>query len=98
VTSRKVSTAILEGIAVLSGLSLLVAAVTWPQARRLDAVPDLGDPLFSAWRLSCVAHHGAFATPLRSGRVVRALDANSDLELVAAARWRGSESRLYRFR
>jgi hypothetical protein len=29
---------------------------------------------------------------------VRALDANNDLELVEAARWRGSESRLYRFR
>ncbi len=48
--------AILEGIAVLLGLALLVVAVTWPQARQLDAVPDLGDPLFSVWRLSWVAH------------------------------------------
>ena len=48
--------AILEGIAVLLGLALLGVAATWPQARQLDAVPDLGDPLFSVWRLSWVAH------------------------------------------
>lgn len=54
-TLRNVGMAILEGIAVLLALSLLVAAVTWPQAH-LDAVPDLGDPLFSIWRLSWVAH------------------------------------------
>ena len=30
--------------------------MTWPQAVRLDAVPNLGDPLFSTWRMSWVAH------------------------------------------
>jgi len=35
---------------------LIVVAVTYPQVVRLDSVPDLGDPLFSIWRLSWVAH------------------------------------------
>ena len=38
------------------GFSALVAIVTWPQVFRLDSVPDLGDPLFSIWRISWIAH------------------------------------------
>jgi hypothetical protein len=44
----------------LTGVTALMAAVTlvmtWPQVRRLDAVNDLGDPLFGVWRLAWVAH------------------------------------------
>jgi hypothetical protein len=36
--------------------SLLTAALTWPQVRDLDWVGDLGDPLFSIWRLAWVSH------------------------------------------
>lgn len=38
------------------GFSVLVAAMTWPQVRHLDWVPDVGDPLFSIWRISWVNH------------------------------------------
>ena len=38
------------------GYSILVIALTWPQIRRLDSVADLGDPLFSIWRIAWVAH------------------------------------------
>jgi hypothetical protein len=38
---------------VMIGLTCLM---TWPQVARLNAVPDLGDPLFSTWRLAWVAH------------------------------------------
>ena len=38
------------GIAVLTGIVLHV------QVRNLDSVPDLGDPLFSMWRISWVVH------------------------------------------
>ena len=34
----------------------VVALVTYPQATRLDLVPDRGDPLFSVWRLAWIAH------------------------------------------
>jgi len=40
----------------LLAFSALVVALTWPQARRLDSVPDLGDPLFSIWRIAWVNH------------------------------------------
>jgi hypothetical protein len=40
----------------VAGFSLLVIALTWPQIRRLDSVADLGDPLFSIWRIAWVAH------------------------------------------
>jgi hypothetical protein len=36
--------------------SVLVAALTWPQVRHLDAIPDVGDPLFSIWRIDWVSH------------------------------------------
>jgi hypothetical protein len=45
-----------EWSAVLVGFSALVAAFTWPQVRHLDSVPDLGDPLFSIWRISWINH------------------------------------------
>jgi hypothetical protein len=38
------------------GFSALVAALTWPQVARLEWVADLGDPLFSAWRIAWVSH------------------------------------------
>ena len=38
------------------GFSVLTAALTWPQVRHLDSVPDLGDPLFSIWRIAWVSH------------------------------------------
>lgn len=34
----------------------LTAAMAWQQVIALHSVPDLGDPLFSIWRLSWVAH------------------------------------------
>jgi hypothetical protein len=38
------------------GFSVLTIALTWPQARHLDSVPDVGDPLFSIWRIAWVSH------------------------------------------
>ena len=38
------------------GFSILTAALTWLQVRYLDSVPDLGDPLFSIWRIAWVSH------------------------------------------
>ncbi|MES1254064.1 MAG: hypothetical protein ABUS56_00535, partial [Acidobacteriota bacterium] len=40
----------------IAAFSVLVAALTWPQVRHLDFVSDLGDPLFSIWRLDWVSH------------------------------------------
>jgi hypothetical protein len=37
-------------------LVVLCLAPLWPQLRHLGAVPDPGDPYFSAWRLAWVAH------------------------------------------
>jgi hypothetical protein len=48
--------AIVEWCGVFLAFSLLVAAFTWPQLRHMDSVPDLGDPLFSIWRLSWINH------------------------------------------
>jgi hypothetical protein len=42
--------------ALLAGFTVLVAAMTWPQLRDLYSVPDLGDPLFSIWRIAWVSH------------------------------------------
>jgi hypothetical protein len=36
--------------------SALTAAVTWPQVVNPYSVPDLGDPLFSIWRIAWVSH------------------------------------------
>ncbi len=38
------------------GFSVLAVALTWPQVRHLDSVPDMGDPLFSIWRIAWVSH------------------------------------------
>ena len=35
---------------------VFVAALTWPQVVNVYSVPDLGDPLFSIWRISWVSH------------------------------------------
>jgi hypothetical protein len=42
--------------ALVAGFTVLVVALTWPQARAMYSVPDLGDPLFSIWRLAWVNH------------------------------------------
>ena len=46
------------------GFSVLAIALTWPQARHLDSVPDMGDPLFSIWRIAWVSHQ-IVRNPLR---------------------------------
>jgi hypothetical protein len=38
------------------GFSALVVALTWPQIVRLDSVADVGDPLFSIWRIAWISH------------------------------------------
>jgi hypothetical protein len=44
-------------VALIVGFGLLTALMTYPQARDLYHVsPDLGDPLFSTWRLAWFAH------------------------------------------
>ncbi len=45
-----------EVLAVLLGLTVLVGGVVHGQIQQFGAVPDLGDPLFSIWRLSWVNH------------------------------------------
>ena len=44
----------------LSGVTALMAVLTlvmtYPQVLQMDAVRDLGDPLFSIWRLAWIAH------------------------------------------
>ena len=45
-----------ELAAVFVGFAVLVAAFTWPQVRHMGGVPDLGDPLFSIWRIAWVNH------------------------------------------
>ncbi len=37
-------------------MTLLAVAMTYPQIRHLDSIPDPGDPLFSCWRLAWIAH------------------------------------------
>jgi hypothetical protein len=46
------------------GFSALAIALTWPQVRHLDSVPDMGDPLFSIWRIAWVSHQ-IVRNPLR---------------------------------
>lgn len=42
------------------GLCAFGTALLWPQLRHMGSVPDLGDPLFSIWRMGWVFHalHG----------------------------------------
>ena len=37
-------------------MAVLTLVMTYPQVVRMDAVRDLGDPLFSIWRLAWIAH------------------------------------------
>jgi hypothetical protein len=53
---RRDHRALRECAYVVCGFIALVAAITWPQMARLNQVPDLGDPLFSIWRISWVNH------------------------------------------
>jgi hypothetical protein len=41
---------------VVLGFSALAIALLWPQVRQMRSVSDLGDPLFSVWRLAWVNH------------------------------------------
>lgn len=45
-----------ESALLLLGFSALTIALTWPQIIRLDSVADLGDPLFSIWRIAWISH------------------------------------------
>jgi hypothetical protein len=45
-----------ELAAVIGALTVLTLAMTYPQVTRLDGVADLGDPIFSTWRLAWIAH------------------------------------------
>jgi hypothetical protein len=45
-----------EWLGAFVGFSVLVAVFTWPQVRHMESVPDIGDPLFSIWRLSWISH------------------------------------------
>ena len=47
---------IAETVVVTVGFAAFVVALTWPQAALLHSVPDKGDPLFSTWRISWIAH------------------------------------------
>jgi hypothetical protein len=42
--------------ALVVSFTALVVALTWPQVREMYSVPDLGDPLFSIWRIGWVNH------------------------------------------
>jgi hypothetical protein len=44
------------GVALAAGFTALVLVMTWPQVRHFYSVPDLGDPLFSIWRIAWVTH------------------------------------------
>lgn len=46
----------IEAAVVTTAFTLLAIAFTWPQVRHMDSVPDMGDPLFSIWRISWVNH------------------------------------------
>ena len=43
-------------VALLLGFSAIVMPLLWPQVQRLRSLPDLGDPLFSIWRLAWISH------------------------------------------
>ena len=47
----------LVGLAwILGGYTAFFAVLLWPQIRQLRSVPDLGDPLFSVWRIAWISH------------------------------------------
>lgn len=45
-----------EFLLLTAGFSAFVAVATWPQVAQPYAVSDLGDPLFSIWRLMWITH------------------------------------------
>lgn len=51
-TSRRVQSL----VRLFAGFSLLVALGTWPQILHWRSLPDLGDPLFSIWRIGWIIH------------------------------------------
>jgi hypothetical protein len=51
-----VSTAVRRAVLASIGIGLAVAVLLHAQIRHLDRVPDLGDPLFSTWRVGWVNH------------------------------------------
>jgi hypothetical protein len=52
--ATRLSAAELLGVTAL--MAVLTLVMTFPQVLRMGAVKDLGDPLFSIWRLSWIAH------------------------------------------
>src|SRR4029453_7058501 len=58
VTGRSVRHAVLASV----GIGLAVAVLLHEQIRHLDRIPDLGDPLFSTWRVAWV-NHQLFSNP-----------------------------------
>ncbi|HXW05711.1 MAG TPA: hypothetical protein VD833_10800 [Vicinamibacterales bacterium] len=48
--------ALLPAVRAVLGLGVAGLVLLWPQLRRMDSVPDLGDPLFSIWRIGWVFH------------------------------------------
>jgi hypothetical protein len=48
-----------EFLLVTAGCAVFVAIATWPQVAQPYAVSDIGDPLFSIWRLMWVTHEFA---------------------------------------
>jgi hypothetical protein len=50
------STTWTELVIVTGAYACWIAALTWPQIIQLRSVPDLGDPLFSLWRMGWIAH------------------------------------------
>ena len=47
---------LMELTIVTVGFAVFVGVLTWPQASLLHSVPDKGDPLFSTWRVTWIAH------------------------------------------
>jgi hypothetical protein len=52
--SRSLSTRWGHAGAAVGGLCVAGTVLLWPQLRAMDSVPDLGDPLFSIWRIGWV--------------------------------------------
>jgi hypothetical protein len=57
-----VSTPVRRAILASVGIGLAVAVLLHEQIRHLDRIPDLGDPLFSTWRVAWV-NHQLFSNP-----------------------------------
>jgi hypothetical protein len=57
-----VSTPVRRAVLASVGIGLAVAVLLHEQIRHLDRIPDLGDPLFSTWRVAWV-NHQLFSNP-----------------------------------